>query len=259
MSAVPVEVTHLTRTFRKTSAVEDLSFEVRPGRVTGLLGRNGAGKTTTLRMILGLSTPTRGEARIFGYEYQKVPGAAHRVGVSMGDIGATPGASVVSDLRACAAALGLPLRRCEEVLDFVGLEARSKKVKSLSTGMRQRHGLAVALLAAPELLILDEPASGLDPDGIRWLRDTLRSLAAEGRTVLLSSHHLAEVEQTVDDVVVLQKTLRFAGTLDELTTSRTRPLEERFFELVGAPQTGAKNATEETPPKRDRSRVRRSR
>lgn len=236
MSSAPVSVRSLTRLFGDRTAVDDVSFDVRQGRVTGLLGRNGAGKTTTLRMMLGLTRPTAGSAELFGSRFEDLPAASRRVGVSMGDIGATAGASVIGDLRACARSLGLPRARCEEVLDAVGLEERDKKVAKLSTGMKQRHALAVALLADPELLVLDEPANGLDPDGIRWLRTMLRGIAEEGRTVLLSSHQLAEVEQTVHDVVVVHRSLRFAGTLDELTRHGEARLEERFFDLVGAPE-----------------------
>ena len=231
----PVSTTGLTRRFADTVAVENINLEVRPGRVVGLLGRNGAGKTTTLRVLLGLARPTSGSARVFGHAYADLPDAARRIGVSMGGIGAVPGATVQRDIRTWARMLGVGPRRCNEVLDLVELAAPNKKVTELSTGMRQRHGLAVALLADPELLVLDEPATGLDPDGIRWLRDTLRGLAAQGRTVLLSSHHLAEVAQTVDDVVILQRTLRYSGTLADLTDGDPQRLEDRFFDLVGAP------------------------
>ncbi|WP_315560215.1 ATP-binding cassette domain-containing protein [Actinomyces gerencseriae] len=185
--------------FRRARVVEDVTFDVVEGRVVGLLGRNGAGKTTTLRATLGLYRADSGEARVFGSTYDELPDAARRIGVSMDRMGALPGATVISDLRLWASTLRLPKRHCEEVLDFVGPpDMGGKRVSNLSTGMRQRHGLALAMPADPRLLILDEPASGLDPDGIRWLRETLRGLAAKGKTVLLSSHQLAEVAQTPD-------------------------------------------------------------
>ncbi|OEJ26163.1 ABC transporter ATP-binding protein [Streptomyces agglomeratus] len=242
MSAGPVVAfRNLTKSFGGVTAVEDLTFEVRPGRVTGLLGRNGAGKTTTLRMLLGLAAPTSGSATVFGSPYAQLPRAAHRVGVCMDGLGSVPGATGRRELDIWSATLGLPARRTDEVLGLVGLsEAADRPVKGYSTGMRQRLGLATALLPDPELLILDEPANGLDPDGIRQLRETLRALAAEGRTVLVSSHLLAEVEQTVDDVVVVQRTLRYAGTLADLTGNGAHRLEDRFFALAGeAPGTDA--------------------
>ncbi|MEV8307295.1 ATP-binding cassette domain-containing protein [Streptomyces flavidovirens] len=229
----------VTKRFGVFTAVEDVTFDVAPGRIVGLLGRNGAGKTTSLRMLLGLTRPTSGSATVFGKPYAELDGAAHRVGVSMDGIGVMPGVSSRRDLRIWARMLGLPDRRVEEVLDRVGLADRAdKQLKGFSTGMKQRHALASALLADPELLVLDEPANGLDPDGIRWLRTFLRSLADEGRTVLLSSHLLGEVEQTVDDVVILQRTLRYCGSLSDLTANGEHSLEERFFELAETNQTG---------------------
>ncbi|MEV5238090.1 ATP-binding cassette domain-containing protein [Streptomyces cinnamoneus] len=238
-----VELRGLTKTFGTVTAVEDVSFEVRSGRIVGLLGRNGAGKTTSLRMLLGLMLPTSGTATVFGHRYQDLPRAAHRVGVSMDGINPLPGTTARRELRIWARALGLPAARADEVLGQVGLDDRAdRKVKGYSTGMKQRLALATALLSDPELLVLDEPANGLDPDGIRWLRTMLRSLADEGRTVLVSSHLLAEIEQTVDDVVVVQRTLRYAGPLSDLTSHGTESLEDRFFSLVGSP-SGATGTT----------------
>jgi ABC-2 type transport system ATP-binding protein len=232
----------VTKRFGDTAAVEEVSFEVRPGRIVGLLGRNGAGKTTSLRMLLGLTRPTSGRATVFGRPYAELPGAERRVGVSMDGIGTLPGVTGRRELSIWARMLDLPPRRVDEVLEQTGLtEAADKKIKGYSTGMRQRHAMASALLADPELLVLDEPANGLDPEGIRWLRTFLRSLADEGRTILLSSHLLAEVEQTVDDVVILQRTLRYSGTLAELTEEGKHTLEDRFFEL--ADPNGGKEAT----------------
>ncbi|MGI5197040.1 ABC transporter ATP-binding protein [Streptomyces sp. CA-288835] len=228
-----VSLSGLTKTYKGVTAVDDLTVDIRAGRVTGLLGRNGAGKTTTLRMLLGLAAPTAGTATILGRPYAELPDAAHRVGVSMDGMGGVPGATVRSELRIWCTVLGLPATRADEVMEITGIaDAATRPVKGCSTGMRQRLALAAALLADPEVLVLDEPANGLDPDGIRWLRDTLRSLAGEGRTVLVSSHQLAELEQTVDDVVIMQRSLRYAGTLADLTGHGASRLEDRFFELV---------------------------
>lgn len=234
----------VTKVFGGTAVVEDVSFDVRPGRIVGLLGRNGAGKTTSLRMLLGLTRPTSGRTTVFGKPYTELPHAERRVGVSMDGIGALPGVTGRRDLSIWARMLRLPGSRVDEVLEQTGLtEAADKKIKGYSTGMRQRHALAAALLADPELLVLDEPANGLDPDGIRWLRTFLRSLADEGRTILVSSHLLAEVEQTVDDVVILQRTLRYSGKLADLTADGTESLEDRFFELAGTGTAGGNGAS----------------
>ncbi|MFI8188710.1 ABC transporter ATP-binding protein [Streptomyces sp. NPDC085946] len=235
-----VSLSGLTKTYKGVTAVDDLSVDIRAGRVTGLLGRNGAGKTTTLRMLLGLAAPTAGTATVLGRPYAELPDAAHRVGVSMDGMGGVPGATVRGELRIWCTVLGLPARRADEVMELTGIaDAASRPVKGCSTGMRQRLALAAALLADPEVLVLDEPANGLDPDGIRWLRDTLRALAAEGRTVLVSSHQLAELEQTVDDVVIVQRSLRYAGTLADLTDHGAVRLEDRFFDLVDRAGTTA--------------------
>ncbi|MEV6378827.1 ATP-binding cassette domain-containing protein [Streptomyces sp. NPDC051773] len=234
----------VTKVFGGSAVVENVSFDVRPGRIVGLLGRNGAGKTTSLRMLLGLTRPTSGRTAVFGMPYAELPHAERRVGVSMDGIGALPGVTGRRDLSIWARMLRLPASRVDEVLEQTGLtEAADKKIKGYSTGMRQRHALAAALLADPELLVLDEPANGLDPDGIRWLRTFLRSLADEGRTILVSSHLLAEVEQTVDDVVILQRTLRYSGQLADLTADGTESLEDRFFELAGTGTAGGNGAT----------------
>ncbi|MFI0978292.1 ABC transporter ATP-binding protein [Streptomyces sp. NPDC021093] len=234
MSTTPaIRLERLSKKFKDFTAVDDLSVDIRAGRVTGLLGRNGAGKTTTLRMLLGLARPTAGSATLLGHSYGDLPRAAHRVGVAMDALGPVTGATVRGELLTWVSYLGLGKHRVEEVVGRTGLDgAEARPVAGCSTGMKQRLALATALLADPEVLILDEPANGLDPDGIRWLRDTLRALAAEGRTVLVSSHQLAEVEQTVDDVVVVQRSLRYCGTLAELTNNGEHRLEDRFFELV---------------------------
>jgi ABC-2 type transport system ATP-binding protein len=196
----------LTKRYGAVTAVDDLSFEVRAAAVTGFLGPNGAGKTTTLRMVLGLARPTAGRATIFGQPFGALPDPARSVGANLEVCGMHPGRSGRNHLRALAALAGLPGSRVEEVLDLVEMrEAANRRAGGYSTGMRQRLGLAATLLGDPEVLVLDEPANGLDPQGIRWLRDFLRSVASEGRTVLVSSHVLSEVEQTVDDVIVIHR------------------------------------------------------
>jgi len=225
----------VTKQFGDRTAVDDVSFEVHAGRIVGLLGRNGAGKTTSLRILLGLTTPTSGRATVLGSPYADLPHAGRRVGVSMDGIGAVKAASGRRDLEIWACANGVPRARVEVVLDQVGMTADAdRRIAKYSTGMRQRHAIACALLADPELLVLDEPANGLDPQGIRWLRSLLRGLADEGRSVLVSTHLLSELEQNVDDVIVLDQTLRYSGTYDALTSGGTARLEDRFFELIDA-------------------------
>ena len=213
-----IEVENLTKRFGATLAVDDLSFSVSPGTVTGFLGPNGAGKSTTLRSILGLVVPDAGTTRVLGHPYAKLERPFVQVGAILETPEAHPGRSGRNHLRILAAAAGIARSRVDTVLELVGmLEHARRRVKGYSLGMRQRLALAGALLGDPEVLVLDEPANGLDPQGIRWLRDFLRSLAAEGRTVLVSSHVLAEVAQTVDQVVIINKgrLVRQAG-MDEL-------------------------------------------
>ena len=201
-----IEVEGLSKRFGKTQAVAGLSFRVEPGTITGFLGPNGAGKSTTLRSILGLVHPDVGRAVVLGVPYRELDRPLHRVGAVLEASEVHPGRSGRNHLRVLARAAGLPRSRVEEVLSLVELSAGGKRrVKGYSLGMRQRLGLAAALLGDPEVLVLDEPANGLDPAGIRWLRDLLRSLAAEGRTILISSHVLAEVAQTVDRVVIIHR------------------------------------------------------
>jgi ABC-2 type transport system ATP-binding protein len=200
-------------------AVDDLSFSVEPGSVTGFLGPNGAGKTTTLRCLLGLVTPTAGEATIGGRSYDHLGAPTQEVGALLEASSFHPARTGRNHLRIYAAAGRIPDRRVDEVLDQVGLApAAGRKVKGYSLGMRQRLGLATALLGNPKVLVLDEPANGLDPEGIAWLRSFLRQMAtAEGRTILVSSHVLSEVEQTVDRVVIINRgRLVRQGTLAEL-------------------------------------------
>ncbi len=195
----------LTKAFGSRLAVEDLSFEVRSGRVTGFLGPNGAGKTTTLRMLLGLAAPTAGNAVIWGQPYAALANPSRRIGVMLDASSFHPRRSARDHLRWVAAATGVNHHRIDAVLAAVELaSAAERRVGEFSLGMRQRLGLAAALLGEPELLVLDEPANGLDPAGIRWLRESLRRFAAKGGTVFVSSHQLAEVAQMADEVVVLK-------------------------------------------------------
>lgn len=215
-----IVVSGLTKTYSDVRAVDDLSFTVEPGSVTGFLGPNGAGKSTTLRMILGLADADRGTSTIGGLRYADLTAPIHTVG-SVLDPAFHPGRSGRDHLRVYTAAAGLPDRRADEVLDLVGLSSAAKrKAGGYSLGMRQRLGLATALLGDPRVLVLDEPANGLDPEGIQWLRGFLRHLANEGRTVLVSSHLLREVEQTVDRVIIIARgRLVREGTVDELAGS----------------------------------------
>jgi ABC-2 type transport system ATP-binding protein len=209
----------LTKRFGKLTAVSDLSFALEAGTITGFLGPNGAGKTTTLRMLLGLATPTSGRALIFDKPYAELERPALRVGAVLEATDFHPGRSGRDHLRTLSRAVDVPDSRADEVLRLVELESAAKRrVKGYSLGMRQRLGLASALLGDPELLVLDEPANGLDPEGVRWLRDFLRTFAAEGRTVLISSHVLAEVAQTVDQVLIINRgKLVIETSLDQLT------------------------------------------
>ena len=221
MSAAAIEAVGLTKRYKSVTAVDDLSFRVREGAVTGFLGPNGAGKTTTLRMVLGLARPSEGTATIQGRRYVELDEPARTVGANLEVAGAHPGRSGRNHLRALAAMAGLPASRVDEVLRLVELEsAADRRAGKYSLGMRQRLGLAATLLGDPHVLVLDEPANGLDPQGIRWLRDFLRAMAAEGRTVLVSSHVLAEVAQTVDDVVVIHRgRLVQQGPVESLTAA----------------------------------------
>jgi ABC-2 type transport system ATP-binding protein len=211
-------VEHLSKSFGSVRAVDDLSFQVAPGRVTGFLGPNGAGKTTTLRMLLGLVRPTSGAATIGGQSYAQIPRPLRTVGAALEAASFHPGRTALDHLRLYTPQVGVPDARASQVLELVGLsEAARRRVGGFSLGMRQRLALATTLLGDPRVLLLDEPANGLDPEGIRWLRGFLRSLAAEGRTILVSSHVLSEVEQTVDDVVIIARgRLAHASSLAEL-------------------------------------------
>jgi ABC-2 type transport system ATP-binding protein len=214
-----VRAESLCKRFGELMAVEDLSFELGAGTITGFLGPNGAGKTTTLRMLLGLAAPTSGRALVFDNTYAELEQPALRIGAVLEATDFHPGRSGRDHLRTLGLAAELPDSRADEVLRLVELQdAARRRVKSYSLGMRQRLGLAAALLGDPELLILDEPANGLDPEGVRWLRDFLRAFASQGRTVLISSHVLAEVAQTVDQVLIINRgRLVVESSLEQLT------------------------------------------
>jgi len=199
-----IVVQHLTKQYKSLRAVDDLSFTVRGGRVTGFLGPNGAGKTTTLRMLLNLVQPTAGTATFGGRRYVDLEQPARHVGAVLEASSAHRGRTGLNHLKVICRAAGLPASRADEALAMVGLTpAAKRKFKGYSLGMKQRLGIAAAMLGDPRVLILDEPANGLDPEGIRWMRDLLRALAAEGRTILVSSHLLSEMQQLADDVVIV--------------------------------------------------------
>jgi len=210
----------LTKRFGKVVAVDGLSFELEAGTITGFLGPNGAGKTTTLRMLLGLAAPTSGTALLFGRPYAELERPALRIGAVLEATDFHPGRSGRDHLRMLGQSVGVPDSRVDEVLRLVELtDAATRRVKGYSLGMRQRLGLAGALLGEPDLLVLDEPANGLDPEGVRWLRDFLRSFASHDRTVLISSHVLAEIAQTVDQVLIISRgRLVVESSLQDLTT-----------------------------------------
>ncbi|MBW9215113.1 ABC transporter ATP-binding protein [Mumia sp. zg.B53] len=222
-----ISVDRLTKTFGTVRAVDDLTFEVRPGAVTGFLGPNGAGKTTTLRMLLGLVAPTSGSATIDGRRYADLERPGRVVGAALEAASFHPGRTALDHLRVFAPSMGVSDARCRELLAMVGLaDAADRRVGGFSLGMRQRLALGTTLLGDPPVLILDEPANGLDPGGIRWLRELLRFFAGEGRTVLVSSHVLSEVQQTVDDVVIIaQGRLVHASPLAELAAMAVRHVE----------------------------------
>jgi ABC-2 type transport system ATP-binding protein len=228
-----VSVRGLTKRFGAVEAVADLSFDVPAGQITGFLGPNGAGKTTTLRIALGLVRPTAGEVLIGGHRYVDLPDPRRTVGAVLEATGFHPGRTGRDHLRILGRVAGVNRGRVAEVLEQVELTgAADRRVGAYSLGMRQRLGLAAALLGEPEVLVLDEPANGLDPAGMAWLRGLLRGLAAQGRTVVISSHVLSEVAQTVDQVVIINGgRLRYAGRLDGLGGES---LEAAFLDLTAA-------------------------
>ncbi len=247
MQGATLTIEGLTKHFGSVRAVEDLSFTVRPGAVTGFLGPNGSGKTTTLRMLLGLAVPTSGRTLVGDRPYVEIPTPGRVVGAALDATGFHPGRTGLAHLRAFAPQVGATDARCHEVLELVGLtDPTQRRVAAYSMGMRQRLGLAVALLADPPVLVLDEPANGLDPEGIVWLRHLLRHFAAEGRTVLVSSHVLGEVQHTVDDVVIIARgRLVHASSLADLAalaapaTYVESPDADALDRLVGQHQWAA--------------------
>ena len=228
-----IEVHGLCKRYGATVAVDRLSFDVRPGVVTGFLGPNGSGKSTTMRLVLGLDRPDAGQARIGGRRYRELRWPLREVGALLEARAFHPGRSARAHLRALAASNGIPRSRVEEVLGFVGLaDAGARRAGKFSLGMAQRLGIAAALLGDPRVLLLDEPVNGLDPEGIRWIRDLLRSLAAEGRTVLVSSHLIGELALTADQVVVIGRGRLLADTSVAELSARSASLEEAFFDLT---------------------------
>ncbi|WP_246610338.1 ABC transporter ATP-binding protein [Nonomuraea rhizosphaerae] len=225
-----ISVSHLAKSFGKVVAVDDLSFDVPHGAITAFLGPNGAGKTTTLRMILGLVAPTAGAATIDGVPYHELDRPPRQVGAVLEATAFHPGLSAVAHLESVRIAAGLESAQVEHVLDQVDLtEAGHRKIGGYSLGMRQRLALATALLGAPKVLILDEPANGLDPAGIRWLRGFLKAYAHQGNAVLVSSHVLSEIQQIADRVVIISGgKLRWSGPLYDASS-----LEDLYLEATG--------------------------
>lgn len=228
-----IEANQLTKRFRGTAAVAGLTFAVRPGQVTGFLGPNGAGKTTTLRLILGLSAPTSGTVTVDGRPFRDRPRGLRHAGALLDANDIHGGRSAAAHLAALARSNGLPRRRVADVLDRVGLAGVARRrVGGFSLGMKQRLGIATALLGDPPVLLFDEPLNGLDPEGVRWARKLFRTLAAEGRTVLVSSHLMSEMELTADHLIVIGRgRLLAAGSRRELTT-RGGSLEDAFLALT---------------------------
>jgi ABC-2 type transport system ATP-binding protein len=228
-----IEIRGLTKSYGATVAVRDLSFEVRPGCVTGFLGANGSGKSTTMRMIMGLDSPDAGQATIGGRAYRDLPWPLREVGALLETRAFHPGRRADQHLAALAASNGITRRRVDEVLGLVGLvDAARRRAGKFSLGMQQRLGIAAALLGDPAVLVLDEPVNGLDPEGIRWIRTLLRSLAAEGRTVLMSSHLISEMALTAERLVVIGQGRLLAQTTVAELSARAPSLEEAFFFLT---------------------------
>ena len=228
-----IEFRGLGKTYKDTVAVENLTAKIEPGRITGFIGPNGAGKSTALRCLLGLATPTTGEALIEGKKYSQIDNPTKRVGAVLDSSGFNGGLTGRQNLRVICAAAGIDPSRADEMLKLVELDgAENKRTKGYSLGMRQRLSLAAALLGDPDILVLDEPANGLDPIGIAWLRDFLRNLAQHGKTILVSSHQLAEMQHTIDDVLIINKgKLIVAGNAQQIMAGQS--LEEAFMRLMG--------------------------
>jgi ABC-2 type transport system ATP-binding protein len=254
-----IQARDLTKRYGPTVAVDALSFDVRPGTVTGFLGPNGAGKSTTMRMILGLDAPDAGEARIGGRRYRELRWPLREVGALLEAKAFHPGRSARAHLAALAAANGIPRSRVEEVLGIVGLEgAAHRRAGKFSLGMAQRLGIAAALLGDPGVLLLDEPVNGLDPEGIRWVRNLLRSLAAQGRTVFVSSHLIGEMALTADHLVVIGQGRLLAETSVAELSARSASLEEAFLELTSGSVEYRAAPTDGAPSTHDDSKARTS-
>jgi ABC-2 type transport system ATP-binding protein len=238
-----IEARGLVKRYGSTTAVDHLSFDVRPGTVTGFLGPNGAGKSTTMRMFVGLDRPDAGTARINGHGYRELRWPLREVGALLEAKAFHPGRTARAHLTALAAANAIPRRRVNDVLEITGLEqAAERRAGKFSLGMAQRLGIAAALLGDPAVLLLDEPVNGLDPDGIRWIRNLLKSLAAAGRTVLVSSHLISEIAQTADQLVVIGRGRLLAQTSVAELAAESSSLEEAFFALTeGSVEYSASN------------------
>jgi len=229
-----IEVRNLTRRYGSTVAVDALSFDVRPGSVTGFLGPNGAGKSTTMRLILGMDRADAGQVRVGGRPYRELRWPLREVGAMLEASAFHPGRSARSHLAALAAGNAIPRARVDEVLDLVGLASVARRrAGKFSLGMGQRLGVAAALLGDPAVLLLDEPANGLDPEGVRWIRNLLRSLAAQGRTVFVSSHLIGEMALTAERLVVIGRGRLLADTTVAGLSAGSASLEEAFFRLTG--------------------------
>ena len=228
-----IAISGLVKTYGKQNAVDNLTATIAKGRITGFLGPNGAGKSTTLRCLVGLSAPTSGTALIYDKRYRDLDNTLSQVGTVLDSRGFHPALTGKQNLRVVAAAAGIQDSRVDEVLEMVELkDAAGKRMKNYSLGMKQRLALAGAILGDPEILILDEPANGLDPAGIAWLRKFLRKLAEGGRTILVSSHQLAEMQNTVDDVLIINKgKLIASGSMKEVIGDGS--LEDAFLALTG--------------------------
>jgi ABC-2 type transport system ATP-binding protein len=228
-----IEARGLVKRYRSTLAVDSLSFAVRPGTVTGFLGPNGAGKSTTMRMIMGLDRPDAGQVRVSGRAYGELRWPLREVGALLEAKAFHPGRTARAHLAALAASNAIGRRRVEEVLALTGLEkAADRRAGKFSLGMSQRLGIAAALLGDPGVLLLDEPVNGLDPEGIRWIRTLLKGLAAQGRTVLVSSHLINEMAHTADALIVIGQGRLLAQTTVAQLSARTGSLEEAFFRLT---------------------------
>ena len=245
-----IEVSGLSKTYGQTTAVDQLSFTVRPGAVTGFLGPNGAGKSTTMRMILGLDNPTSGQALVNGQRYASLVRPLTKVGALLDANWVHPNRSARAHLRWLAASNGLPRKRVDEVLDTVGLSSvAGKAVGKFSLGMKQRLGLAGAILGDPEVLLFDEPVNGLDPEGILWIRQFMQSLAAAGRTVLVSSHLLSEMAVTADHLIVIGRgrLIADANTADFISQSTESTVRVRSPQLAALGEVLARNGLSATP------------